>query len=83
MTTTSRHTAGAVYAWLAAQPRLRLVTLPPSCAHVNPVETIWLRLKNDIAANRLHGSRHCLLDSVASFFRAMTPAHALTWAAVK
>lgn len=79
----SSHTAGAVKAWLEAQPRLRLFYLPTYCSHLNPVENIWLRLKNEIAANRLHGSLQRLLDSVASFFRDMTPELALTWAAVE
>jgi hypothetical protein len=45
------------------------------------VENIWLRLKGEIAANRLYGSIQGLLDAVDSFFQAMTPELALTWAA--
>lgn len=79
----SSHTAGAVKAWLAEQSRLRLFYLPTYCSHLNPVENIWLRLKNKIAADRLHGSLQRLLDSVAGFFCDMTPALALTWAAAE
>jgi transposase len=77
----SSHTAGAVKAWLAQQSRLQLFYLPTYCSDLNPVENIWLRLKNEIAANRLYGSLQPLLDSVASFFDDMTPELALTWAA--
>jgi transposase len=79
----SSHTAGAVKIWLAEQPRLQLFFLPTYCSHLNPVENIWLRLKNEIAANRLHGSLQRLLDGVAGFFRDMTPELALTWAAAE
>lgn len=79
----SSHTAGAVETWLAAQSRLQLFYLPTYCSHLNPVENIWLRLKNEIAANRLHGSLQRLLDGVAGFFRDMTPELALTWAAAE
>ena len=49
----SRHTAHAVEAWRAVHPRLQLYDLPTYCSHLNPVERIWLRLKNTLAANRL------------------------------
>jgi transposase len=77
------HTAGAVKAWLADHPRLQLHFLPKYCSHLNPVERIWLRLKNDLAANRLYGSIAVLLATVDRFFAAMTPEQALTWAAAE
>jgi putative transposase len=76
----SSHTAGAVATWLAAQTRLKLFYLPKYCSHLNPVENIWLHLKGRMAANRLYGSMKLLLDFVDSFFTAMTPELALTWA---
>lgn len=79
--TYSSHTAGVVRAWLAAHPRVRLFYLPTYCSHLNPVEHIWLRLKNKIAANRLYGSRPVLLQAVADFFDQMAPEQALAWAA--
>ncbi len=69
----SSHTAGAVKAWLAEQSRLQLFYLPTYCSHLNPVENIWLRLQNEIAANRLRGSLQRLLDGVAAFFHNITP----------
>jgi transposase len=77
----SSHTARAVRDWLAANPRLSLFYLPTYCSHLNPVEPIWLRLKNTIAADRLYGSMALLLCTVERFFAAMTPDQALTWAA--
>jgi transposase len=76
----SSHTAHAVRAWLAEHPRLRLFYLPTYCSHLNPVEQIWLQLKNTLAADRLYGSMPLLLQTVDRFFAAMTPEEALTWA---
>lgn len=76
----SSHTAGAVKAWLAEYDRLQLHYLPTYCSHLNPVESIWLRLKNDVAANRLHGSMKSLMEGVDRFFTDMTHEQALTWA---
>lgn len=76
----SSHTAKMVAVWLAEHPRLQLYYLPKYCSHLNPVENVWLRLKDRIAANRLYGSLQDLLDSVAHFFDVMTPNMALRWA---
>jgi transposase len=77
----SSHTAHAVTAWLPAHPRLQLCYLPKYCSHLNPVERIWLRLKNSVAANRLYGSMQLLLETVDAFFTGMTSEQALRWAA--
>jgi len=76
----SSHTAGAVKDWLIEHPRLQVCYLPKYCSHLNPVENIWLRLKGQIAANRLYGSMQCLLEAVERFFDDMTPERALIWA---
>lgn len=77
----SSHTAHVVEAWLAHHPRLRLYYLPKYCSHLNPVEPIWGRLKEKVAADRLYGSINALLSTVESFFAEMTPETALVWAA--
>jgi transposase len=77
----SSHTAHMVDAWLREHPRLQLHLLPKYCSHLNPVESIWLRMKNAIAANRLFGSIRIVLKTVDSFFACMTPEQALEWAA--
>jgi transposase len=78
----SIHTAGIVKAWLLQHSRLQLHYLPKYCSHLNPVEAIWLRLKNKIAADRLYGSINGLLDGAQTFFNEMTPAQARVWAAL-
>jgi transposase len=75
----SSHTARLVKVWLAAHPRLQMYHLPTYCSHLNPVEDIWLRLKNELAANRLYGSMKLLLDTVDAFFSQMTTEKALAW----
>ena len=78
----SSHTAHAVGDWLSEHRRLRLLYLPTYCSHLNPVETIWLRLKDQVAANRLYASMTLLVETVDQFFQRMTPHQALQWAAV-
>jgi len=77
----SSHTAHLVRAWLENHPRLQLYYLPKYCSHLNPVEGIWLQLKDKLAANRLYGSMKLLLETVETFFSQMTSEKALTWAA--
>lgn len=77
----SSHTAHLVEAWLQDHPRLQLHLLPKYCSHLNPVESIGLRMKNEIAANRLFGSIKIVLRTVEVFFARMTPEQALVWAA--
>lgn len=77
----SRHTAHAVEAWRAVHPRLQLYYLPKYCSHLHPVERIWLRLKNTLAANRLYGSMKLLRETTEAFCMQMTPEQALKWAA--
>jgi len=76
----SSHTAHDVADWLEQHPRLQLHFLPKYCSHLNPVEPIWLRMKGQIAANRLYGSIKLVLAAVDTFFARMTPAQALLWA---
>jgi DDE superfamily endonuclease len=70
-----------VEAWLAVHPRLQLSDWPTYCSHLNPVERLWLRLKNTVAANRLYGSIKRLRETTEAFFPQMTPEQALRWAA--
>ena len=77
----SSHTARLVRDWLDSQQRLQMYYLPKYCSHLNPVEGIWLRLKGNVAANRLYGSIQALLEAVDVFFRDMSPERALAWAA--
>jgi transposase len=74
----SIHTAKAVGTWLAAHPQVELAFLPPYSGHKeNPVEKVWWRLKDRVAANRLHGSIDALVATIHEFFDAFTPEAAL------
>lgn len=77
----SRHTAHLVEAWRQEHPRLQLHLRPKYWSHLNPGESIWLRMKNKIAANRLFGAIQVVLRTVEAFFTRMTPEQALEWAA--
>jgi transposase len=79
----SSHTAHIVQEWLLIHPRLRLYYLPKYCSHLNPVEPIWLQLKNKVAANRMYASMKLLLETVDTFFTEMTPQIALDYAGIK
>lgn len=77
----SSHTAHVVQAWLAEYPRMHLLYLPKYCSHLNPIEPIWLQLKNAVAPNRLYNSMKTLLDTAKAFLNDMSPEQALAWAA--
>lgn len=78
----SIHHAKAVTAWLADHPDIELLSLPAYSGHEqNPVEKVWWRLKDEVAANRLHGSLEELVATVHAFFASFTPEDALRLAA--
>jgi transposase len=78
----SIHHAHAVEAWLGEHARVQLLYLPAYSGHRhNPVEKVWWRLKDQIAANRLHGSIDALVVAVHAFFATFTPEDALRLAA--
>jgi hypothetical protein len=59
--------------WAEAHPRVLLLRLPTYAAHVeNPVERVWGRMKDAVAANRLTGSMDQLIRAATRFFREMT-----------
>ena len=77
------HDARLVRAWLAqpAHARFRVLWLPKYAAHEhNPIERVWGLLKDNVAANRLHGSIDLLVARAERYlretrFRAPRPAH--------
>lgn len=78
----SIHTAKVVQAWLEAHPRVELLFLPSYAGHrENPVEKVWWRLKQQIAANRLYDDVDALIAAVKQFFDGFTPEAALRLAA--
>lgn len=68
-------------AWLTEHARLPMSYVPTYCSHLNPVERIWGRLKDHVAAHRLSASIGSLVPEAEGFFADMTPEQALIWAA--
>jgi len=63
------HDATVVRAWLAVNPRVRVLWLPTYAAHdANPVERIWGLMKDAVAANRLAGTSEELTATAHQFF---------------
>jgi transposase len=76
------HTAKRVREWLALHPAVELLFLPRYSGHrQNPVEKVWWRLKQQVAANRLHGSIEALETAVHQFCAELTPQATLKLAA--
>lgn len=68
------HDAKVVRAWLAANPRVRVLWLPKYAAHeANPVERIWGLMKAEVAANRLSGNIDELAKAARRFFAELAP----------
>ncbi len=63
------HDAKVVRAWLAANPRVRVLWLPTYAAHdATPVERLWGLMKDAVATNRLAGSSEELTALAHQFF---------------
>lgn len=76
------HMAKLVASWLAAHPAVELLFLPRYSGYrQNPVEKVWWRLKQQVAANRLHGTIEALEAAVHQFCATLTPQVALRLAA--
>jgi transposase len=75
----SIHSSKALMAWLTQQPRIQLVYLPTYSGHeLNPVEKVWWRLKQYIAANRNFLSLADLDAAIHRCCRSFTPDMLLT-----
>jgi len=78
----SIHTARDVRTWLVDHPAVELLYRPAYSGHEqNPVEKVWWRLKDKVAANRLHGSLEEVVATAHAFFASFTPEDALRLAA--
>jgi len=78
----SIHHAKLVQEWLKEHPRVQLLFLPAYSGHrYNPIEKVWWHLKQQVAANRLHGSIDALAGAVDHYFISRTPAQTLKLAA--
>lgn len=78
----SIHTSKAVAAWVEVHQRVELLFLPSYAGHEqNPVEKVWWRMKDRVAANRLRSDIGVLMGGVDEFFDSFTPQDALKLAA--
>lgn len=73
------HTSHMVQEWLAAHPRLTTMLLPKYAAELNPIESIWRQLKNQVAAN-LTRSLDAIRAACDRFFEQHLPADLLRMA---
>lgn len=73
------HTSRLVQDWLADQPRLTTMLLPKYAADLNPIESIWRQLKNQVAAN-LTRSLEAIQDACHLFFEQHRPSDLLRMA---
>jgi transposase len=65
----SIHKSEATLRWLERHERFVLIYLPVYSGHKsNPVEKVWWRLKEEIAANRLYASLEEVQDAIHGFF---------------
>lgn len=78
----SIHHSRALQAWLSEHPCIELLHLPSYAGHrENPVEKVWWRLKDRVAANRLRASMDALVTAAERFFAELSPEDALRLAA--
>jgi transposase len=78
----SIHHAKRVQEWLTEHPQVHLLFLPAYSGHrYNPIEKVWWHLKQQVAANRLHGSIEVLVGAVDRYFASCVPELTLKLAA--
>lgn len=78
----SIHHSRALQLWLGEHPRIELLHLPSYAGHrENPVEKVWWRLKDQVAANRLCANIDALVAAAERFFADLTPEDTLRLAA--
>lgn len=73
------HTSAMVDDWLARHPRIDTLFLPKYAADLNPVESIWRQLKDQVAAN-LTRTLNAIQQAVDRFFDDRSPADLLNTA---
>ena len=72
----SWHTSKAVGKLIEKHERLEVLALPTRSPQANPIEDLWRRLKNSVAAN-LERSLDALRAACREFFERLTPEQAL------
>jgi hypothetical protein len=57
---------------LAIPNNIQIVLLPPYCPELNPVERLWLYLKNNILKNKVYASANQLQTSLENFIKTIS-----------
>ena len=65
---------------LRVPDNITLVPLPPYAPELNPVERVWLYLRERFLSHRLHADYDAVLDAACAAWRRLTPdrLHSLT-----
>jgi transposase len=58
---------------LVVQPNVTLLRLPPYSPELNPVERVWLYLRERHLSHRVHNDYNAILDAVCHAWRQLTP----------
>lgn len=69
----SWHHAHLVEDWLFAHPRIELIWLPTASPKLNPVERIWGKLKDQVAANYWYGTLRVIRKAAEGFLYSLSP----------
>lgn len=69
----SWHRAHRVQEWIADHPRIQQVWLPTGSPKLNPVERIWGKLKDRVAANRWYGMPQFIRTVAERFLDSLSP----------
>ena len=69
----------AVWAFAAANPRLRLHYLPPYSPNINAIEPAWKIMHEHTTNNRYHASFKQYTEAIRHFFDVTFPKNALAW----
>jgi transposase len=69
----------AVWAFAAANPRLRLHYLPPYSPNINAIEPAWKIMHEHTTNNRYHAHFKDFTEAIRGFFDVTFPKNALAW----
>ena len=58
---------------LVVPHNVTLLRLPPYAPELNPVERVWLYLRERYLSHRLHANYQAILDAVCAAWRQLTP----------
>ncbi len=71
------HRSKMVKEWLAKNPKIHLIYLPPRSPQLNPIEHMWRWLKGEVAANRTYMDLEPLKRGCIKTLSSLTPDDAL------